>query len=140
MKLETDPLTDDEAVLRLVHLSRYDPRAPSPVVAPDFLRPTERDTTGVSVFRDQCLSSPEQALLAVPDAKRMLYSIVKLPIALLQSYGLSVIPDPIEEAPGHMVIPELSIERYKANKESLKKVQLLLAQFAVSSVVLTAAP
>jgi hypothetical protein len=106
MKREDEPVTDDEFILRLVWTTRYKPELVQPVVKEAF-EPRKSETDGISVFRMSCLLSPEQALNVIAFDKRDRYALVVLPVAEVVKLGLTILPAPIADVPGHAVVPEL---------------------------------
>lgn len=135
MKSEHDPITDDELVLRLVWRDHY--RAGDPLtIKPMAFKPRRDEVTGISVFRMECLSTPSQALQALPDPeKRAQYIIVALPIALLITLGLSVTTDRIESVPGHALLRELNFIAYSQNKAIWLPKTEQLAKLATERIV-----
>ena len=121
------------SVLRLIHKTYYNADLPLPV-QPEAFRPTDRDGDGLSVFLNE-EATPEQALQAVPAQKRGFYYVARIPIKDLQQLGLSVRPSPIEEAPGHALIPELNTEGYQQNRVVGKERQKKLAEIASANIV-----
>jgi hypothetical protein len=139
MKPETDPITDDEHLLRLVWHDRF--TAKLPVISPGTFEPRtgglHPDTDGLSMFREACLASPTDALAVIPEEKRSRYGIVRIPVARLAKLGLTVRPSRIETVPGHVVIPELNSVDYadKSKKSIFKATQLRLAEIASENIV-----
>lgn len=134
MEDEQQPVADDEFVLRRVHRVYYDQHLPIPI-QPAAFRPTQRDTTGISVLRER-FATPADTLANLPPDKRADYYVVRLPVRDLLTLGLSVVPEPIPGGPpGHAVIPELNRGAYARNKRGLKEIQLRLAMLAGSHIV-----
>jgi hypothetical protein len=137
MKPETDPIAQDEWLIRLVFRDRFTARVP--IVAASTFEPRVKgrvpDTNGLSLFRKSCLSDPADALLAVPEDKRPLYGIVEVPISLLGELGLTATPDPIAEAPGHVVIPELNSNDCGAAPAKFTATKLRLAEVASEHIL-----
>jgi hypothetical protein len=134
MKPETDSITDDELVLRLVWEDYYRAGLDLPI-QPGAFEPKKKETTGISLFRRACLASPEQALAVIAEDKRGRYHIAALTVAELKQHGLTVQPDPRSDVPGHVLVPELNIDAYKADKGRWKAVQRGLAELASRRVV-----
>lgn len=103
-------------------------------VQPEAFRPTNHDDDGLSVFFDG-EATPEQALLVVPAEKRHLYHVAHIPIRELQQLGLSVRASPLDEVPGHAVIPEMNNQDYQQNKVAGKERQKKLAEIASANIV-----
>ncbi|MBA4067590.1 MAG: hypothetical protein C0501_28575 [Isosphaera sp.] len=134
MKDESEPVTPDELVVRLVWAFHFKSGAREPVQREAF-EPKGHETDGVSVFRAACLADPEQALGAVAAEKRDGYAVVLLPVADLAALGLTVQPAKIDTVPGHAVLPELNITDWKADKPRWRVVQKELARIASARVV-----
>jgi hypothetical protein len=137
MKAETDPITPDEWLIRLVWEDRFTNRVP--VISPNSFEPRagkHPDTGGISLFRKDCLNDPADALLAIPaEEKRPRYGIVQIPVSLLAELSLSVRPDPIGAVPGHVVVPELNIVDYTADKARFTPIKLRLAEVASENIL-----
>src|SRR5207245_2581933 len=103
----------------------------------EAFEPKENETTGISVFRVACLTTPDQALHAVAERSRGGYAIALLPVADVLGLGLTVRPDPITSVPGHAVIPELNIVEYRSDKNRLRMVMKRLAEIASRGIVHT---
>lgn len=125
------------SVLRLIHKNYYKATLPLSV-QPEAFRPTDNDTDGVSVFLEgegEGKATPEQALLAVPPEKRALYYVARIPVVELLQLGLSLRSAPISTAPGHFVVPEMSVHAYHQNKIASKERQKRLAEIASANIV-----
>lgn len=137
MKPETDPIAEDEWLIRLVWHDRFTDR--TPIISPNSFEPRTKghhpDVDGISLFRRDCLNDPTDALLAIPEDKRSQYGIVQIPVILLADLKLSVKPSPIETVRGHVVVPEMSASAYSANKTQLKPVMLRLAEVASENIM-----
>jgi hypothetical protein len=134
MKTEHVPLSDDEFVLRLVWGDYYKLGLPLPV-QPAAFQPRDSEVEGISVFREACLQSPEDALRVIATEKRDRYRLARLRVADLTKLGLSVQPDPIETVPGHAVIPELNAVAYRSDRLASKLLQTSLAELASRGVI-----
>jgi hypothetical protein len=104
MKPETDPITDDEYLLRLVWHDRF--TAKVPVISPTAFEPRVKgdhpDTDGLSMFREACLTAPSDALAVIAEDKRARNGIVRIPVVRLTELGLTVRPSPIDAVPGQV--------------------------------------
>lgn len=133
MKLETDPITDDEWLLRRVRVERFRTDK-TPMISPNAFEPRLRgrdvDTDGISLYRQACLASPEDILAPVPEDKRHEFGIVRVPVSLIKSLGLSVEIRQDHRVPGHVVIPELNASAYEAHKAKFTPIKLRLAEVA----------
>jgi hypothetical protein len=135
MKAETDPITEDEWLIRLVWEDRFTNRVP--IISPNAFEPRggrNPDTDGISFYRKDCLNDPAAALLAVAEEKRPRYGMVLVPVRLLTSRGFSVRPAP-DIVPGHVVVPELNITDYGADKARFTPIKLRLAEVASENIV-----
>ena len=125
---------DDEFVYRRIHQNYIDARLAIPV-QPAAFRPTEHDTTGLSVFRG-CFVAPADTLADVDADKVQRYCVARLAVRALRELGLSVVPEPTKQGPrGHAVIPELSRPAYLADKGRWKQVLVQLATLASADIV-----
>ncbi|WP_439622860.1 hypothetical protein [Gemmata sp.] len=138
MKAETDPITEDEWLIRIVHFDKFTGRVPP--VSPNAFEPRVKgehaDTTGLSLIREACLVAPEQALDVIAPDKRAMKGLVRIPMTLLLELRLTARPEPIEPVAGHVVIPELNSTNYAANKASFTPTKLRLAEVASENIVL----
>jgi hypothetical protein len=133
MKGDADPITDEEWLLRLVWKDRVTQRVP--ILSPNAFEPRDNETDGISFFRLACLNEPEDALLPIHEAKRDSYAIAKISVSILKTLSLSVKPDPRADVAGHVVVPELNISDYKANKSKFATIKLRLAETAGANIV-----
>lgn len=132
MKAETDPITDDEWLVRLVWGDRLTNRVP--VISPNAFEPRATETEGISLYRLDCLNDPTDALMPIQESKQPRYAIVKIPVSLLISLGLSTQPQP-GQVPGHVVVPELNITDYNADKARFTPIKLRLAEAASENII-----
>jgi hypothetical protein len=140
MKAETDPISPDEWLLRMVWEDRF--TAKVPVISPRTFEPRDGrhpDTDGLSLFREACVPNPTDVLVVIAEDKRAKYGIVRIPVSALGGLGLTVDRKPRSDVPGHVVIPELNITAYQnpANKAFFVSTQLALAVIASANVVHT---
>ena len=133
MKAETDPITDDEWLIRLVWGNRLTNRVP--VISPNAFEPRDTETEGISFYRLACLNDPTDALIPIQELKRPRYAIVKIPVTVFRELNLSVQPDPSADVPGHVVVPEINITGYKADKARFTPIKLRLAEVASENIV-----
>ena len=121
MKSEDEPVTDDEWLLRRVWRDRFRTDS-NPIIKPRAFEPRfdknarDIDTDGISLYRLACVNDPTDILSLVAEDKRGSIGIVRVSVAFLKSLGLTVLCRPRPEIPGHVVLPELNAEDYKANK------------------------
>jgi hypothetical protein len=136
MKPETDPIGDEEWLLRLVWEDRFVARQPP--ISPNAFEPRDGrspDIDGVSLFREACVNDPTDILAVVAPDKQGRYGIVKVPVNMLAGLGLTVRPSKIPEVPGHVVLPELNITAYKADEASFTPIKACLAKTASENIV-----
>lgn len=131
---DLQPVAADEFFYRRIHCSFVDAELPIPIQAAAF-RPNPKDRTGLSVFRARFVE-PAGTLTTVAEEKRADYLVVRIHIQDLRRLGLSILPEPNPDGPpGHAVIPELSWDRYNADKKRSKEVQFELADIASRNIV-----
>ncbi|MFO0810091.1 MAG: hypothetical protein U0746_15835 [Gemmataceae bacterium] len=143
MKAETDPITEDEWLLRRVHKDRF-PNDKIPPVSPSAFEPRVKgrdlDVDGISLYREACLADATDILATVDQAKRHEQGIVRLPVRALLPLGLSVEIKPDARIKGHVVIPQLNAADYAANKAAFTPTKLALAEIAGENIVLKPRP
>jgi hypothetical protein len=133
MKAETAPITADEWLLRLVWEDRVTTRVP--IISPNSFEPRKAEIEGISFYRAACLNDPTDALIPFAEDKRPRYAIVQIPVHLLTALGLSVRPAPTPTVPGHVVVPEINITDYSANKARFTPIKLRLAEVASENIL-----
>lgn len=137
MKPETDPISDDEWLLRRVPMDRFRTHK-LPVVSSNAFEPRvgpkarEPDIDGISFYREACLSNPEAILSMLTPEKQAQYGIVRVRVAFIKSLSMSIEIKPDDRILGHVVIPEMNSARYedKQIKVSIKQIMLKLAEEA----------
>ncbi len=102
--------------MRLIHRNYFSADLPLPVHIEAF-RPTNADVDGLSVFHAN-EATPEQALAVVAPEKRQAYFVATIKVIELNNIGLTIRSSPIDEAPGHYVIPEINAIDYNRDKAS----------------------
>lgn len=117
---ERDPVDESEYVYRRIPRAYYDSHLPIAVQGQAF-RPSQSDTTGLSVFR-AAFAQPTDTLVNVDPAKVKDYYVARISVGALKKLGLSV-------------DPELSWPAYQANKQALKPVLVELAKLASTDIV-----
>ncbi|HXG08676.1 MAG TPA: hypothetical protein VNK04_02710 [Gemmataceae bacterium] len=133
MKAETDPITDDEFLLRRVRIERF--RTDQiPIISPNAFEPRiqgrDPDTDGISFYRAACLNEPDEILALLDPQRWRENGIVRLSVSFLKSLNLSVVSKPDARVNGHVVIPELNSRDYQADKARFKPIMLKLAEEA----------
>ncbi len=135
MTPESDPVSQDEFILRLVWHAFYLDGDPMPV-KPRAFYPRADESTGISVFRAACVGPPADILMVLPKAEnRPLYVIAALAVSDLKQMGLTVTPDPIPAVPGHAVLTELNAAAWAADQYAWKAVADELARLASGGIV-----
>jgi hypothetical protein len=136
MKPETDPIADDEWLLRRVRVERFRTDK-TPIISPNAFEPRlpgpkvrDPDTEGISLYRQACLASPEDVLGTVAEDKRHGYGIVRIPVSLLRTLNLTIVIRQDSRILGHVVIPELNATAYAADKAPFTPTLLRLAEAA----------
>lgn len=136
MKPETDPITDDEWLLRRVRVERFRTDK-TPVISPNAFEPRlpgpkvrDPDTEGISLYRQDCLASPDDILATVAEDKRDEFGIVRVPVTLLKTLHLTVEFRQDSRVLGHVIIPELNAPAYAAGKAPFTPILLRLAEVA----------
>src|SRR5690242_17880544 len=86
----------------------------------EAFRPSQGDTTGLSVFRARFVQ-PADTLANLDPTKARDYYVARPAVSALRALGLTVVPEPEPGGPpGHAIIPELSWQRYLAQKQQWK--------------------
>jgi hypothetical protein len=130
MKPESDPITDDEWLLRRVRREQF--RTDKlPIISPNAFEPRivgrEPDVDGISMYREACLASVDDVLATVPPERRHEYGIVRISVSFMKMKSLSVRSDPTDLIKGHVAIPELNSLDYATDKASFAATKLALA-------------
>ena len=133
MKPETDPITDDEWLLRRVRTEKF--RTDQvPLISPNSFEPRVKgrdpDVDGISLFREACLANSLDVLATIASDRLHEYGIVRVPVSLLKSLQLSVESRPDPRILGHVVIPELNSATYLADKARFTPIKERLATVA----------
>lgn len=120
--LESDPIHDEEILYRRIPVSMkwYTPDE-NPPLSPYAFRPTKRDVTGLSVYRQKYKNIAEAAL-GRPGKS---YYVAVFKAADLRAKGIDIVPRVIEGDPGHAEIISLTYESRKSNASAA--IQYLLA-------------
>jgi hypothetical protein len=109
----TEPIADDELLFRRIPVSQnwYDPAVDSKP-SPEAFRPTQVDTTGLSLSRDK-YKRIEEVGRAVQGRR---FYVAVLRAADLRAEGIPVEPHPIPDDPGHCEIPGLTYGNRKVDQ------------------------
>ena len=119
MKPETDPITDDEWLLRRIHTDHiHEGRIAERAFRPR-LSGRDPDTNGISLYRLTCLQNPAEILATIPEERRPLSGIVHIPVKLILDLGMTVKIEPDSRVLGHVVIPEMNADGYISNAEQV---------------------
>jgi hypothetical protein len=131
MKDESEPITDDEWLLRRVRVEAFTQKRPDQPLSPNAFEPRVKgrdiDTTGISLYRLSCLREPTDVLVTVPLEKRDQVGIVRVSVQTLKRLGLTVRSEPDARVAGHVCITELNATDYAADKSKFTAVKEALA-------------
>jgi hypothetical protein len=96
MKEQDHAISDDEFLLRRVHMQFFDSLNP-PKIQPYAFKPTVEgiyvDDTGISLYRMACVRNCSDVLAKVELSKRHRYGVVGLSLSFLRSHKLDVVRD-----------------------------------------------
>ncbi len=133
MKPESDPVSEDEWLLRRVRAERFN-TLHSPIISPGAFEPRIKgrdiDHEGISLYREACLSSPLDVLQTLPPDRRNQNAIVRVPVQILTSLALTVVLRPDPRVLGHVVIPELNAADFTRHRPRFSNLLLQLAILA----------
>ena len=141
-KQESDPILEDELLVRRVRVERFR-SVKVPFVSPSAFEPRTTgdspDVDGISLYRLDCLENVLDVLRTISDDMKRrqtgavsiqvleVRSIGSMRLTVAESYEDELKPDRIA---GHVVIPELNSLAYSANKTLLKQAMLDLATYS----------
>lgn len=143
-KRESDPISEDELLVRRVRVERFRSKK-VPYVSPSAFEPRmtgdSPDLDGISLYRLDCLESAMDALRTISDATKKqqtgvvaiqvleVRSIRAMKLSVAESYEDVSKPDRVA---GHVVIPELNSRDFadKDKKEHIKQAMFALANCA----------
>ena len=74
-------------------------------------------------------------MTAFAEEKRSHYAITLIPVRLLADLGLTVQPAPIAAVAGHVVVPEINIDDYSADRANFATIKLRLAETASENII-----
>jgi hypothetical protein len=117
LKDESEPITDDEWLVRRVPANRFRTHK-VPYVSPGAFEPRVKgeapDEEGISLYRLACLGSIQPILDFIGDPrKQLLTGFVRMRVSEIRGLGLSIVADRDNDLVGHVVIPELSAEAWR---------------------------
>lgn len=134
MKDENEPVSPGEYVIRMIWMDHYKQELALPI-QPGAFTPKKNESDGISVFRSDCLKSPEDVLAVIAEEKREKYAISMLKVLDLIALGLSISPAKVDAIPGHGVIPELNAASVKANALHWREIKKKLATLANQNII-----
>lgn len=130
MKSESDPISEDEWLLRRVRIERFRTDK-TPIISPNAFEPRTKgndiDHNGISLYREACLSSATDILANINPERHQEIGIVRIPVSIFTSLKLSVVSDPDPHVLGHVVIPELNAGAYESAKGKFTAIKERLA-------------
>ena len=135
MKDPGAPISEDEWLLRRVHLDCFDATKPPKINLYAFkpqVKGIYPDTSGISFYRQSCIQHIEDVLAKTDEAKRPKYGIVRLPLSLLSDHRLEVALEADNDPPivlGHVVMPAINSIIYSKDKDSILPIMKLLSDY-----------
>jgi hypothetical protein len=134
LKDESEPISDDEWLVRQVYIDRFREHE-IPFISPTAFQPRHKgyapDEDGISLFREACLDGHVEVLELIADLeKRKKIGLVRVRVSDLLALKLSVVATPIEQVRGHVSIPELSAEAWRDADGLRKKCRAWMDQLA----------
>ena len=118
---QTDPVSRGEWILRRVPYIEIngwiDPQKHPPISNTAF-KPTNDDHDGLSLFRELFIT-PQQIADRHRELKQKECYVIRIKASILLDIGITLSPNPIDDLPGHALIPELNTERYKSSDKAL---------------------
>lgn len=121
---EHDSLLGKEHVLRRVFHEYYDKDSKNSPISRAAFKPTREDTDGLS-FSRASFCRPRQILRG----QLQRYYVVRMRVSDITKAGMSLVPKPEpnpQEARGHCILPEVTIQNHKGTRE----LQQVLADLA----------
>jgi hypothetical protein len=136
-KHESEPIREDEWLLRRVRRERFRPLQ-IPLIAPAAFEPRikgrDPDLDGISLFREPCLNGIDDLVATMLPEKRHLEGIVRFPVAAIRAMGLTIDSKPISSVAGHVVLREVNSAAFAAREDWLPAVLDDLATIASEPV------
>lgn len=114
----SEPVEDDEILYRRVLEFHYSPS--NNHLSPHAFRPTERDKTGLSVYRAKYKSIEE----ASRGREGKAYFVAVLRAGDLRKAGIEVVPRPTVDDPGHSELPSLTYDNRRSDAAEERQVML----------------
>ena len=118
-------------VLRLIPKDWFKAKKPVPFGRIAF-EPHTEDVDGISLYRERWVSAIR---LDASRPKSGNFYVGRLKVRDIYGQGLTLVRN-VGVLPGHVVIPELSIEAYPRNKQKLNEIVVKLCTFAGQDIVL----
>jgi hypothetical protein len=128
-----EPISDEEILYRRVSENSrwYDPNQ-TPQVSWVAFRPSQRDTTGLSVWRGKYMSAETAAIQHARPGRRSF--VIELRAGDLRKIGVTVAPSADEGGPGHASLTNLSHSTYQSGKNEIETLARLIAQTLIRAV------
>ena len=120
----------DEFILRRIAVAHFDPSLDFSIT-PQAFRPTEKDITGISFFREKFISAFE---LAQTKNSGNCY-VARILASEFKKLGLTLKLDQVLTLKGHIIVPELSRPLYKTNEIQHKIWHVELAKLFSKNIV-----
>lgn len=129
---QADPVSPDEWLLRRVPYSKQNNiinlSDPQPIDRQAF-RPSSNDHDGLSIFRELFVTAEQIADDYRQRKGKECYVVrIKARTLLDQPIGANLAPAPINDLPGHTLVPELNLNFQKSDKKSCKAMQYSIAK------------
>lgn len=113
VSLADDPISDDELLLRRIPASQNWVSDDRKSVDPLAFRPTERDTSGLSIGRAKYETPAEEA---AKGAQNKQFFVAVLSVSRIRDAGIQVVPKSLPSDPGHSEIPELTFANRRSDR------------------------
>ena len=108
-----DPIGDDELLLRRIPASQNWVKTDTLHVDPLAFRPSERDTSGLSLGRAK-YDTPVQE--AAKGAHGRQFFVAVLSVSRMRQAGVQVVAKPLASDPGHAEIPDLTFANRRSDR------------------------
>lgn len=114
---ETDAIEPNERFIRLIWCQYFKTGVPSQ----SGFKPRDNEHTGISLFRESCLDHPLDCLRVILTVeKRDFYAVVSYPLNAFKSRQMSFVRDKVPDAPGHVLLAEITPNSWKENENNLQ--------------------
>jgi hypothetical protein len=128
---ELEPINAAEMLLRRVHKQRVKLHLPRPVLVSAF-EPNKWDTDGLSFFRERFCDVTGALRGAKVAADNY---IVRLPVADVLRFGVSLVINVDPETPGHVLAPEINFSDFEADPKRWFEAQVAWAEYAGRNIL-----